>query len=124
MNGILNWDDWYSVLSGSPFTLHPSLKLVVCPHFHHALLAEQKVEVAVCIRVNSQFSTHVLDVIFVVHLEFEVQIMLRPAVDHKLCHLLHSVLGLHVHDNGGLDCRGISQFLIDFLDVETGGAIF
>lgn len=65
-------DDWSPLLSGPPFTLHPSLELAVCPHIHHALLAEEEEVVAVCIRINSKFPTDMFDVILVGHLDFEI----------------------------------------------------
>ena len=62
---------------------HPSLKLLVCSHSHHALFAEQEVVVVVYVWSHSKFTTHMVDVALLEHAYLEVEVMLWPAMDHK-----------------------------------------
>ena len=71
------------------FLDHPSLKLLVRPHSHHALLAEQEVVVVVSVWSHSKFATHMVDVALLEHGHLEVQVILWPAMDHKLPDVLH-----------------------------------
>ena len=68
---------------------HPSLKLLVCPHSHHALFAEQEVVVVVSVWSHSKFATHMVDVALLEHGNFEVEVILWPAMDHKFPNVLH-----------------------------------
>ena len=68
---------------------HPSLKLLVCSHSHHALFAEQEVVVVVYVWSHSKFTTHMVDVALLEHAYLEVEVMLWPAMDHKGWDVLH-----------------------------------
>ena len=72
-----------------PENCQSGLELLVCPHLHHSLLAEQEVVAVVCIRSDSKFATHMVHVALLEHRHLEVQVILWPAMDHKLRDLFH-----------------------------------